>query len=160
MCLQPQLQPVEKITIRLSSLWISASIECCSFSFSFVAFNVNFDHVPHFDIREIVSHVERARALTFYEALRVRGETAKTVERNNKETVTIENLTSFPRETLKGCSKILRIRFAREAAAVYARRYTERQQPYYNFFTKLKLRLQTHGQFKPIKRAGIFISSW
>jgi hypothetical protein len=45
----------------------------------------------------------------------------------------------------------------REAAALYARRYPERRQPYRNFFERLKLRLQTHGQFRPIKPAGTYL---
>jgi len=40
------------------------------------------------------------------------------------------------------------------AARVYARTYPEREQPYYNFFTRLESRLRKHGQFRPIKHAG------
>jgi len=44
-----------------------------------------------------------------------------------------------------------------KAARVYARKYPERKQPYYNFFTRLESRMRKNGQFRPIKPAGTYL---
>lgn len=45
----------------------------------------------------------------------------------------------------------------REAARLYAQRYPRRAKPNHVFFIRLESRLRRNGQFKPVKRPGIYL---